>query len=51
MKNLILLIPFIFTVGCSTKSQSPIDQKIQYQRFLNQKSEKILNKELNNYEK
>jgi len=50
MKNLTLLISFILMIGCSDKNRQLQDKDILYQRFLNQKSEKILNKVLNNYE-
>ena len=51
MKNLTLLIPLIFMISCSDKSSQLQKKDNQYQRFLNQKTDKILDKELEHYEK
>ena len=47
MKNLAILIPFIFTIGCSNIKE----KNTQYQRFLHYKADKTLEKELENYDK
>ena len=51
MKNLILLIPLIFLIACSNKSSQLQKKDNSYQRFLNLKTDKTLDKELENYDK
>lgn len=50
MKNLTLLISLILMLGCSDKSSQLQDKDTQYQRFLSDKAQKVLDKELESYD-
>ena len=51
MKILMLLIPLILVISCSDKTTHLADKNNKYQRFLSQKANITLNKELKSYEK
>jgi hypothetical protein len=52
MRSLAIIIPLIFTIGCSnSKSPNIQDKDTQYQRFLHHKADKELEKELEDYDK
>jgi len=51
MKFLAILIPLIFTIGCADKHSNLQNKDTQYQRFLNYKADKTLDRELNSYDK
>jgi len=51
VKLLTIFIPIIFAIGCSDKNSNLQNKDTQYQRFLDHKADKTLDKELNSYDK
>ena len=51
MKLLAIFIPIIFAIGCSDKNSNLQNKDTQYQKFLDYKADKILDRELNSYDK
>ena len=50
MQIIIFLIPLFFIIGCSDKNTHLQDKDTQYQRFLHDKADKTLEKELESYD-